>query len=613
MSAPKKPRAAVHEARTTLETWSHALDLRALAAAYGTPLYVIHEPTLRDNFARYLRLVDHPERIRYPVKANPSTEVLEIIAALGGGADCASRDEVWAALDAGIPIRAISYGSPAPDIELAEWLLRSGATVVADSLDLLTDLTGRLTASEMAGRLFVRVNPGGLPGYKRAASIHRYTAHGAASSPFGIPSETLVQALVDYPLPVTGLHMHVGTQMDNLEAFEVGIDFLHRLRDAIENYTPHRIGTVNLGGGLGIPFLDGQSFPTIDALADALVPLRREDLNYEVEPGNSLVGDAVALLARVVALKAMRGRRWGIIDVGTDQLVKFTVARWEHQIVDAEHRPLPTEGPDALVGPLCFAGDVLLPATRLDGVRRGDPVLIRHAGAYCESVSSRFNGRRGPAHVLIGGDGSVRLSRRAEDTFFQPAVQAHVPPSFARAAAAEERAAGTAVESGLEERLDARTVSALQSEYMHALAAEEGYTIVEARRVGERAYQFEIEPHAAVDFVAMPLALRIAGDACIIAVGHVLGWRAKAGPVWATRLTLTCGATLPSSGRFPCRVAVGAPRPGAGPEGAHVFIVHFELGSGEVVGTARVVVPVHGGGPITGPAPGKGAASGAAE
>jgi len=599
MAGPKKSRALAHDALAALETWSRALDLRALAAAYGTPLYVIHEPTLRDNFARYLRLVDRPERIRYPVKANPSSEILEIIAGLGGGADCASRDEVWAALDAGIPIRAISYGSPASDIKLAEWLLRAGATVVADSLELLADLADRLTAHEVAGRLFVRVNPGGLPGYRRAAAIHRYTAHGAASSPFGIPSETLAQALVDYPLPVTGLHMHVGTQMDNLEAFEAGIDFLHRLRDAIEKYTPHRIGTVNLGGGLGIPFLDGQSFPTIDALADALVPLRREDLTYEVEPGNSLVGAAVALLARVVALKTMRGRRWGIIDVGTDQLVKFTIARWEHQIVDAEHRPLPTEGPDALAGPLCFAGDVLLPATRLDGVRRGDPVLVRHAGAYCESVSSRFNGRRGPAHVLIGADGSTRLSRRAEDSFFQPAVQAHVPRAFAPA----ERATSAAVAADREEIIDSRTVSALQSEYMHTLAEEDGYTIVEARRVGERTYRFEVEPRAAVDFVAMPLALRIAGDACIIAVGHVLGWRAKAGPVWATRLSLTCGATLPSAGRFPCRVAVGAPRPGAGPNGAHVVVVHFELGSGEVVGTAKVVVPVNGSSSVDGPAP----------
>lgn len=516
------------DARAALETWSRSLDLRALADAYGSPLYIIDAQTLRANFERYLRVVDRADRIRYPVKANPSTAVLEVIASLGGGADCASRDEVWAALDAGIPMAAIIYNSPAPEPELAAWLLRSGATVVADSVEALGDLRERVAGSDFAGRLFVRVNPGGLPGYRHDSEIHRYTAHGGDDSAFGIPSEILPELLEGFPLPVSGLHMHVGTQMDNLEAFEAAIDFLHRMSDLLEQRTAHRIATLNLGGGLGIPFLEGQSFPSIDALAEALRPVRREGVVYEVEPGNSLVGNAVALMARVVAVKTVRGRRWGILDVGTDQLVKFTIARWEHQIDDAEHRPLPGDGPDALAGPLCFAGDVLLPATRLDGVERGDPVLVRHTGAYCEAVSSRFNGRRGPAHIMIEADGSIRVVRRAEDPFFQPGVQAHVPT-----------ASGTGTER--HDRVRPGTVEALHSPYMREDAASESYTILEARREGERAYRFEVEPRTAVDFVGMPLALRIAGDASIIAVGHVLGWRNKAGPVWANRLSLTCG------------------------------------------------------------------------
>ncbi len=564
-----------------METWSRALDLRDVAARFGTPLYLVSRGALRRNFERYLRLVDRPDRIRYPVKANPSPAVLETVAALGGGADCASRDEVWAALEAGIPLERISYNSPAPEPELAAWLLGAGATVVADSADALADLRERLDGERFAGRLFVRVSPGGLPGYRRAEAIHRYTAHGNDTSQFGIPSETLSRLLAGYPLPVSGLHMHVGTQMDNVDTFVAALDFLHRLTDALERRTGHRIEALNLGGGLGIPFQDEQQFPAIDALADALRPLLRPELEYQVEPGNSLVGNAVALLASVVAVKPMRGRRWAIIDVGTDQLVKFTVARWEHQIVDAEHHPFPREGPDALAGPLCFAGDVLLPATRLDGVRRGDPVLIRHAGAYCEAVASRFNGRRGPAHVALDDHGALRPVRAAEDPFFEPAVQAHRPAGLVSDAG--DAAAGGA--------LDDATVAALQSRYMHRDADADGYEIRETRRTGERAYRFEVEPRAAVDFVAMPLALRIAGDASIIAVGHALGWRSKARPVWATRLTLTCGATLPARGSFPCRVVVGALRPAPTPGVACVGTVYFRLGDGQVEGTARVVVP----------------------
>lgn len=580
-----------------MESWSRALDLRGLAARYGTPLYIVNAAALRGNFARWVRLVGRPGGVRYPVKANPSPAVLEAVAALGGGADCASRAEVWAALEAGVPLGRIGYNTPAPEPDFAAWLLRAGATVVADSPDALADLRDRVSAAELAGRLFVRVSPGRLPGYRRADRIHRYTAHGSDAGQFGIPSEELPALLDGYPLPVTGVHMHVGTQMDNVETFVAAVGFLHELAGILERRAGQRIATLNLGGGLGIPFQDDQRFPTVDALAAALRPLLREDTEYEVEPGNALVGDAVALLSRVVALKAMRGRRWGILDAGTDQLVKFTVARWEHQIVDADHRPLPREGPDALAGPLCFAGDVLLPATRLDGVRRGDPVLIRHAGAYCEAVASRFNGRRGPAHVLVDG-GEVRLVRTAEDPFFEPAVQTYIPAGLA----AEPAPAGTAGAGGAPaapdapraEPLDAAVVAALQSRYMHRDAAHDAYTILDARRTGERAYRFEVEPRAAVDFVAMPLALRIAGDACIIAVGHALGWREKARPVWATRLTLTFGATLPARGTFPCRVVVSALRPAPTPGIAHVGTVRFRLGDGEVTGTARVVVPAEG-------------------
>lgn len=574
-----RERSAAPEAWATLETWSRSLDLRGLQAEYGTPLYIMDSETLRANFARYLELVDRPECIRYPVKANPSAAILEIIAGLGGGADCAAPDEIWAALGAGIPVTRISYNSPAAEPKLAVWLLRTGGTVVADSIEALNDLQKHLRKPTFAGRLFVRVNPGGLPGYRDAAEIHRYTAHGGENSAFGIPSEVLPEVLTDYPLPVTGLHMHVGTQMDNLEAFTAATDFLNRMSRLLESHTGHDISTLNLGGGLGIPFLDGQQFPSIEALADALLPLRREGITYEVEPGNSLVGNAVALLAQVAAVKTMRGRRWGILDVGTDQLMKFTIARWEHQIVDAEHEPFPRDGTDALGGPLCFAGDVLLPATRLAGVERGDPVLIRHAGAYCEAVSSHFNGRRGPAHIVIETDGSVRLTRREEDTFFEPNVQGHLPAGL---------------ENGGEEGelIGAGAVEALQSQYLQHDSVADGYTILEARRVGERAYRFEVEPRASVDFMGWPLAMRIASDAVIIAVGHMLGWRTKAGPMWGTRLSLTYDSMLHVREPLPCRVVVSPlrrlPRRAPGYTGT----ARFELGAGEIAGVVQVLVPV---------------------
>lgn len=579
VAAPTAPPATAASPTRAMESWSKGLDLRALAGRFGTPLYLHHPATLRRNFAAYLPLVGAPGNVRYPVKANPTLLVLRELAALGSGADCASIHEVRLALGAGIGLERLSYNTPAFDPALAERLLLAGADVVADSAAALEEISGRLAGERFDGRLLVRVNPGGLPGYRRVTDVQRYTSHGSATSQFGIPSEEVPALLARCLVPVGGLHVHVGTQMDNLETFAEGLAFLHALVDLVEGETPHRLGVLNLGGGLGIPFQDGQEFPSVEALVERLRPRLRADRTYQVEPGNSLVGDAVALLARVAAVKETRGRRWAIADVGTDQLVKHTVARWEHQIVRPDHRPLPAEGPDALAGPLCFAGDVLLPATRLGDLQAGDPLLVRHAGAYCEAVSSRFNGRPAPGHVTIGEGGEARRVRRAEDFFFEPALQTHLPLS-----APEGEEAGRPV--------DPARVAALESAYMHRLAEGDRFDLGAVRALGGGRYRFEVATAAEVGFVAMPLALRIVGDAAIVAVGLELGWSEKPGPVWATRLSMSCGAVLPAGEPLPCEIEVGHLAPGLEPGRGAVGTVHYRLGpAGEVSGVARVVVP----------------------
>lgn len=602
-----------------MESWSSAIDLRALAERFGTPLYVHHLQTLRANLARWVRLVGEPGRVRYPVKANPSPVVLRTLAEAGCGADCASSVEVQLALGHGVPLEGVSYNTPAFDPQLAAWLLRSGAGVVADSAQALEELAGRIDPAGMAGRLFVRINPGGLPGYQRASEVQRYTDHGSPTSQFGIPSEEVAHLLDHYPLPVTGLHVHVGTQMDNVDTFVEGLAFLHDLADALARRPGLSIEVLNLGGGLGIPFADDQVFPTVDELVDALLPNLRPGMEYHVEPGNALVGDALALLSRVVTVKETRGKRWAIADVGTDQLVKHTIARWEHQILGPDHRPLPRKGPDGLAGPLCFAGDVLLPETELPpDLAPGDPLLVQHAGAYCEAVASHFNGRRAPGQVVVGADGRPRLARQREDVFFQPEQQTFLPGGLEAVAGGGEpeavegpkgRAAGAGSDVGEAaragsggtagrgsapggvERIDPERAAALGSEYMRRLANQDLFDVREVRRLGPRSYEVDFTLRAGVDFVAMPFAVRLVGDATIIAVGLEMGWTAKPGPVWATRISMTCGKVLPVDGALTCRVDLGALGPSPSPGVQVMALAHYRLGPGSFTGVAQVAVP----------------------
>jgi diaminopimelate decarboxylase len=285
-------------------------------------------------------------------------------------------------------------------------------------------------------------------------------------------------------------------------------------------------------------------------------------------------------LTRLSAVKHARGRVWGICDVGTDQLVKHTVANWRHEIVDQRHQPLPADGPDSLAGPLCFAGDILLPKTRLDGAKAGDPLLIRHAGAYCEAIASRFNGRLGPATLVVDGGRVARVHRRSEDPFYA-------------SDAASMRPIPAAEPVGNMSVVPPQQVAALQSAYMHLQAQQDAYEISGARRIGTRTYEFDVDIDAPCGFVGMPLAVRILGDASIVAIGLELGWEAKRGAVMASRLTLSFEGPLPGRGRFPCRVCVTAMAP-SGRAGANLAgAVRFELGDGPAIhGTAQVSAPV---------------------
>ena len=504
-----------------METWSRAFDLNLLADRHGTPTYLLHAPTLRDNVAAYLELVDDPARLLYPVKTNPAMAVLRRLAALGCGMDCASRDEVESARLAGVPMARISYNTPAPEFGLIRSLLRCGATVVLDSEEMVRRLDQRVPAEQIHGSVLLRVNIDEPSDYLQHFQWQELVHHGSRVSKFGIPIECVVDLLLDVKMPVSGLHMHVGTMMDNLEAFEVMVHGLHRLVDAVHAKTNHRITLLNLGGGLGIPFLPGQSFPSISDLVGRLAPLRRPELRYSVEPGQSLVGEAIGLLTRIVALKTMRDRRWAIVDVGSDQLIKITTVSWYHQIVDAQHRPLPLEGPDAIGGPLCFAGDTLLPATNLEGLAAGDVLLVQQAGAYLEAIANRFNGRRSVGLVVVDDDRSIQATR-PEDPFLSPPVQTYdwgeLSPPWPDAVA-----------------LTSAEIAALRSAYFHDLASQDCSRLVAVQQISDSTYEFAVDTEAGVDFISVPFALRIAADAVIVAVLRAQGKLIKDVAVWSNK------------------------------------------------------------------------------
>ncbi len=558
-----------------METWSKELDFKQLGEQFGTPIYVFNPQQLEQNFLDYLQIVQQPVNIAYPVKANPSFEVLRSLYRLGSSTECASITEINLAQAAGFPPERIIFNSPTANSADILDFLRRGFTVIVDSAEILSELDS-LYDGLMPVRLFVRINPHIPVEYATSEDWQSVTAHGSSAAKFGIASESLVALLQTVKIPVCGLHVHVGTQMDNTQSFVNITHFLHGLLDQIQKETSHQICVLDLGGGLGIDFVDSDRYPKISDLAVAIVPLFRPEITYLMEPGQSLVGNTMGVLTKVMASKEIREKQWAIADVGSDQLIKITLLNWHHQILKADHQPLAMTGPDAVGGPLCFSGDVLLPTTDLTGVKTGDYLFIQHCGAYCYAVSNRFNGRTYAGMV--------------KSTPTHEWVVCNSPESdFLSSVYATYRWQQDSVTWPMPKMIDLETANSLNSDYLQYQSAHDHYDIVAMQQLSENQFEFDFQVSSKVSFVSMPFGLRLIADATIASVLHAVGKEHKDISVWGDELILHCAQQIRSNRTLNCRISLS---PMVAEDRRRIGLAEFSLDHGKFSGYVRPVFKV---------------------
>lgn len=510
--------------KANLVNWPKEIPIAELYEKFGSPTWIVFERQIISNVDFFEKFTGDKGRIYYPVKTNPSLTVLQILAKLGVGADCASGSEIDLALYAGIKIENISYNTPAQDLEICKRLLLSGAKVVMDDIESIIELQNDLKGTEFEGKLFLRVNLPEFISYAQATANQDLMAHAHKSSKFGIPVEDLETCLAAMHIPVSGLHVHVGTQMDNMASFEFAIQELNNLADRL-TALGHPITDINIGGGLGIPFSADDNFPSLDFWSSKLLEFKRHNYQYSVEPGHALVGNTVALLTKVLNIKKSRGKKWVIVDIGTDQLAKITLLKWPHRILDESGEEL-AKGEDAIAGPLCFAGDTLLEQVSVEKLKKGSPLLIPEVGAYTYSMTNKFNGRLAPKWVLITADNEVLQTMDKETIFDDLQLSIHEwtisPPQNEPI------------------QLDESEINSLSSTYLKTTVAEDQYSFLNVSKLSENLYEFTVLPSSKVSFISMPLAIRIFGDAGIITILHKNGYSQKDFSLWGRKITMDC-------------------------------------------------------------------------
>ncbi len=378
--------------------------LADLARQHGTPLYVYAAGEMR---RRYRRLADafagSGTLFCYAVKANPALGVLATLAREGVGADVVSGGELERALAAGIPPERIVFaGVGKTNAEIDRALAAGILQLNVESVEELHAIQARAEARGVAAPVALRLNP------DVAATTHDKIATGRRHDKFGIGGERLGEVLDVLRglsrLRLVGLHCHIGSQIAVVEDFERAYgrmaSFYRTARAA--GFPLERL---NLGGGLGIRYVDERELDVGAFAAMALAVTRDLDARLVFEPGRYLVAAAGLLLARVIVVKSgSDGRRFVVLDAGMNTLVRPAMYGAIHPILPLRRRPAQVEVSVDVVGPICESSDVFERDARMTLPEAGDVLAFTQAGAYGAAMASDYNSRGMPAEVLVDGD-----------------------------------------------------------------------------------------------------------------------------------------------------------------------------------------------------------------
>lgn len=334
--------------------------------------------------------------VHYAVKANANPKILRIISQYGLGADCVSGGEIQSAIDAGFPANSIVFaGVGKSDWEINLGLEKGIACFNVESIAELEVIEELATASEKIANVAFRINP------NIGAHTHANITTGLAENKFGIAiqdMETVIErAATMKNINVIGLHFHIGSQILDMGDFEALCNRINELQEQLERHNI-RIGSINVGGGLGVNYdsPDRQPIPDFKTYFQTYAThlKLREGQQLHFELGRSIVAQCGSLISRVLYVKQGTHKQFAILDAGMTDLIRPALYQALHKIQNLTSNES-TETYD-VVGPICESSDVFAKAIDVSKCHRGDLIAIRSAGAYGEIMASTYNCRKLP-------------------------------------------------------------------------------------------------------------------------------------------------------------------------------------------------------------------------
>ena len=399
-------------------------DTVELARVFGTPLYVLDEAEFRQNCRDYYRYftLKHGAEVAYAAKTLMNLAVCRMVDEEGLGLDVVSGGELFTAIKAGFPMERIYFhGNNKSPAELAMALEAEIGRYMVDNmheLELLNKMAGEAGKN---AKVILRLTPG------IEAHTHEYIRTGQIDSKFGMVIENgqamegVKRALEMENIKLKGVHCHIGSQIFELSSYscaaEVMMDFLYQ----IYRETGHCVEELNLGGGLGIYYTEGDQPRPVQDYADVVMNTvidRASEYSLPVpkvivEPGRSVSGPAGTTLYTVGAVKDIPGiRKYIAVDGGIGDNPRPALYQAVFEACLANKICQPLHGTVSVAGKCCESGDMLIWDIDLPATEPGDILAVSCTGAYNYAMSMNYNRLPRPAMVLVSGGRAELITRR---------------------------------------------------------------------------------------------------------------------------------------------------------------------------------------------------------
>ncbi|MBL0848610.1 MAG: diaminopimelate decarboxylase [Candidatus Liberibacter ctenarytainae] len=381
------------------------VSLKNISQTVKTPFYCYSTAAIEENYLTFSHTFkDIDVMICYALKANSNQAVIKTLSHLGAGLDIVSEGELHRAISANVPAEKIVFSGVGKTVDEMDFALQSGIYCfnVESEFELIT-LNKRAIALGKVASIAFRVNP------DINAKTHKKISTGKKEDKFGIPIHQ-IHSIYSYAknlpgIKISGIDMHIGSQIDDIESFNKAFKLLRDLTQSLRSHG-HNIQHIDVGGGLGVTYCHNHPSPPSPSDYACLIQKYFGDLECKiiVEPGRFLVANAGILVTTVISIKDRIDKTFIILDAAMNDFIRPT-------LYDAYHEIKPIMAPEKgcghiqadVVGPVCETGDFIALNRTIPVSKPGDLFAIETAGAYGAVQSGTYNSRLLIPEVMVKG------------------------------------------------------------------------------------------------------------------------------------------------------------------------------------------------------------------